>query len=115
MRGGQEQTENERRTKRLAGKKLTGGMGERKFFARSLFGRNFLEKQIRIGKNYFGNNFVVALGTIAVGINGNEPILSPKELDRDLKIMKSNGISDAVVFRLGGLNKKYIDVIKEYV
>ena len=76
---------------------------------------NFLEKQISIGKGAFGNDFIVALGTIAAGINGNEPKLSPEELERDLKIVKNNGINEIVIFRLGGLNKKYINVIKKYV
>lgn len=76
---------------------------------------NFLEKQIKIGKKYFQEDFAVALGTIAVGINGDEPILSPKELDRDLKIMKNSGISEAVIFRLGGLDKGYIKAIKKYI
>ena len=57
---------------------------------------------------------MVALGTIAVGITGNEPILNPEELARDLKIAKNNGINEVVIFRLGGLNKEYVDVIKKY-
>lgn len=76
---------------------------------------NFLENQIKIGKNNFGRDFIVALGTIATGINGNEPILKPEELDRDLRIVKNNGINDAVIFRLGGLNWHYLSVIKKYI
>lgn len=76
---------------------------------------NFLEKQINIGKKYFGNDFMVALGTIAIGINGNEPILTPEELERDLEIVKNNEINEVVIFRLGGLNKEYIKAIKKYL
>ena len=76
---------------------------------------NFLERQISIGKKSFGNDFMVALGTIAAGINGNEPILTPKDLERDLKIVKNNGVNEVVIFRLGGLNKEYIKVIKKYI
>lgn len=75
----------------------------------------FLEKQLKIGEKYFGNEFMVALGTIAPGINGNEPILKPEELDRDLKIAKNNSINDVVIFRLGGLNRHYLSVIKKYI
>ncbi len=75
----------------------------------------FLEKQVSIGKNIFGDNFIVALGTIAFGVNGNEPILTPEELARDLKIVKNNGINEVVIFRLGGLNKEYIKAIEKYI
>ncbi|MBI2652746.1 hypothetical protein HYX00_04745 [Candidatus Woesearchaeota archaeon] len=74
---------------------------------------HFLERQMEIGKRAFGENFVVALGTIASGINGNEPILSHKELERDLIIAKNNGINEVVIFRLGGLNEEYVKVIKK--
>lgn len=76
---------------------------------------NFLERQISIGKKSFGDEFIVALGTIAVGISGNEKILKPAELERDLRILRNNGINEAVIFRLGGLDKNYIKVIKKYV
>ena len=76
---------------------------------------NFLENQIKIGQKNFGDNFIVALGTIAVGINGNEQILTPKELDRDLMIAKNSGINEVVIFRLGGLDKRYVKVIREFL
>ena len=76
---------------------------------------SFLEKQIKLGKEYFGDDFMVALGTITLGVNGNEPILSPDELGRDLKIAKKNKISEVVIFRLGGVNAKYVNVIKKYI
>lgn len=76
---------------------------------------SFLERQISTGKKAFGNDFMVALGTIAAGISGNEPILKPEELDRDLRIVRNNGINDIVIFRLGGLNKIYLNVIKKYI
>lgn len=76
---------------------------------------NFLENQVKTGKKYFGNDFAVALGTIASGVNGNEPILSPEELERDLRIIKNNGVSEVVIFRLGGLNKDYIKAIKKHI
>lgn len=76
---------------------------------------NFLESQIKTGKKYFGNDFIVALGTTAAGVNGNEPILSPEELERDLRIIKNNGVSEVVIFRLGGLNRNYLKAIKKYL
>ena len=57
---------------------------------------------------------IAGLGTIAVGIFGNEPILSPAELDEDLAFLRNNKIENAVIFRLAGLNEEYIKVIKNY-
>ena len=74
----------------------------------------YLEKQIRIGKKLFGNKFIVGLGCIATGILGNEPVLTSKELERDLKIVKELGINEIIIFRLGGLNKEYLKAIKAY-
>lgn len=74
----------------------------------------YLESQIIIGKRLFGKNFIVGLGCIATGIMGNEPLLTPEELERDLKIVKKSKIKDVVIFRLSGLNKKYMKIINEY-
>ncbi len=60
-----------------------------------------------------GKKLHVGLGTIARGILGDEPILSPSQLRKDLQDMKQIGVRDVVVFRLGGLNEKYIGVLKE--
>ena len=60
-------------------------------------------------------NSEVGLGTIATGIQGNEPILKPEELDLDLKLAKDGNVREVFIFRLGGLNKKYIDVIEKYL
>jgi hypothetical protein len=76
------------------------------------------KKQI---EGYFLNEIInnwkgveVGLGTIAPGIT-NDPILSPDGLDRDLSFMKSYGINTVTIFRLGGLNKKYLQVIQKYI
>lgn len=62
-----------------------------------------------------GNNFQVGLGAIAVGIHGNEPILTAENLDKDLSFCKQNKIDSVVIFRLGGLNKLYLEKIRKYV
>ena len=74
----------------------------------------FLKNIERLQRKY-KNNLQVALGTIAVGIHGNEPILSPKKLERDLKDMKRIGIKEVVIFRVGGLNKEYTKVLKKFI
>jgi len=60
------------------------------------------------------NNYSISLGTIAIGILGNEPILSPENLKKDLEFVEKAGFNKIVIFRLGGLNKDYIRVINKF-
>ncbi len=60
-------------------------------------------------------NYSVSLGTIAKGIFGNEPILSPENLEKDLNFIRKIGFNKAIIFRLGGLNKNYIKVINKFI
>ncbi len=69
---------------------------------------------IKENKKYPGR-IIVGLGTIAIGVLGNEPVLKPRELDRDLRFLKDAGVQEAVIFRLGGLNNQYLDIIKKYL
>ena len=78
------------------------------------FPRNFLEKKIKSYKEQFQDKFIPAFGTIANGISGKEPILSPEKLEADLKIAKKNSIKEVIIFRLGGLNKDYIKIISKF-
>ncbi len=75
----------------------------------------FLLGNIKRLHDKYGNKLSVALGTIAPGILGREPILSPQDLKRDLQLMQDIGIEEIVIFRLGGLNKEYVKVLKEFV
>ena len=54
------------------------------------------------------------LGTIARGAMGDEPLLSARELDRDLAYCEEHGIGTAVIFRLGGLNEGYLKVLRKH-
>jgi len=65
-------------------------------------------------RNRQGNKIEVALGVIDVGILGNEPILSSEELEKDLKYCRESGFNDVTIFRLGGINQDYLDVIKKF-
>ncbi len=57
----------------------------------------------------------ISLGVIAKGILGNEKILKPEQLEKDLKFAKKAGFEKIIIFRLGGLNKKYLKVIKKFL
>jgi hypothetical protein len=65
----------------------------------------FSRKLIKAKENKIG------IGCIARGIYGNEKLLSPEELENDLRIVQKSG-KEAVIFRLGGLNAQYLKVIK---
>ena len=79
-----------------------------------LVSKLFLSNIRKIQQNY-KSKVQVGLGTIATGILGNEPILNYKNLKRDMKEMKRIGIKEVVIFRLGGLNKEYLKVIKRFI
>ncbi|MBI2151380.1 hypothetical protein HYU21_01490 [Candidatus Woesearchaeota archaeon] len=76
------------------------------------YNESFIVKELQRGKKEFGNNFLVAYGTIARGVDGSEPILSVKQLEKDLKIARNMDVKEAVIFRLGGLNKEYLSKIE---
>ncbi len=70
---------------------------------------NYVKKRLR--KITDKTNYSISLGTIAIGILGNEPILTPENLERDLEFVKNSGFDKVTIFRLGGLNQKYINII----
>ena len=59
--------------------------------------------------------YSISLGTIAKGILGNEPILSPEALEKDLTFTKKARFNKAIIYRLGGLNKNYINIINKFI
>lgn len=79
------------------------------------FNKEFITNELKAGKEEFGDNFLVAYGTIAKGIGGDEPNLSLSQLEEDLKLAKEIGIEEAVIFRLGGLDRKYLKVLNKFI
>jgi hypothetical protein len=76
------------------------GIDARNWFKRSL------RKQFRRGQSA-----AIGLGTIAIGILGNEPILPPQDLENDLAFCREIGAKRIVIFRLGGLTAAYVQPI----
>ena len=60
-------------------------------------------------------DYSISLGTIAIGILGNEQILSPENLEKDLKFVKQQGFEKVIIFRLNGINKKYFKVLEKFI
>lgn len=73
-----------------------------------------VRREINYGVKEYGDNFLAGFGTLAVGVKGNEPLIRPEILDRDLRIAKELGVKEVVIYRLGGLNAEYLKIIKKY-
>ena len=67
------------------------------------------------GVERYGNRFQIGLGCIAKGVSGVEKILSPEELKEDLQTAKESKVSEAIIFRLGGLTQNYIKAIESVI
>ncbi|MFH1972928.1 MAG: hypothetical protein ABIJ18_05635 [archaeon] len=78
------------------------------------FGSYIMNREIKKGKDRFGNKFIIAYGVLAKGILGWEKPISAKLLERDLKLAKKHKLNEVAIFRLGGLNKEYIKIIEKY-
>lgn len=65
-------------------------------------------------RRQYGERLQIGLGTIAPGVFGNEPILSPEDLARDLDWLRVHGFQDVVIFRLDGLEEPYLRVLSSF-
>ncbi len=57
----------------------------------------------------------VGLGLIAKGVGPTDRVFEPSDLREDLELAESNGVNEAIIFRLGGLNEDYLEVIEDFV
>ena len=78
------------------------------------FKEEYVRKELETGVRELGKNYLVALGTISVGIHGNEPNIKLEQLEMDLKLAREANVNEIIIFRLGGLNKKYLRVLKKF-
>jgi hypothetical protein len=82
-------------------------------FARPFMPKSILLKRFQKRATYLAkNNVSIGIGLIAKGIHGWEPVYGAKELQEDLDICKKAKVKEAIVFRLGGLNKEIARIIK---
>ena len=58
---------------------------------------------------------IIGIGLIAPGIHKIEPCYGADKLEEDLKVCNDSGCSEAIVFRLGGMDKSFQDVCEKYV
>ncbi|MGM5480297.1 MAG: hypothetical protein ACQESC_02445 [Nanobdellota archaeon] len=74
--------------------------------------RKKIQEKLKQTYDKYNNRLVLGLGTTAIGEMGNEPIITPENLKRDIRFAKEIGIKEAFIFRLGGHNKKYQQIIE---
>lgn len=84
-----------------------------KYFGNKIWegAKNFEKRFVR--KNYRRVGF--GIGTIALGVLGNEPILKPQDLKVDITWAKECGVDEVFIFRLGGINKDYKLILDEFI
>ena len=75
--------------------------------------KEFLKKTIKKSKGSF-KEYIVSLGLIAGGVEGTAPLISKDDLLKELQFVESQGIKEVVIYRLGGLSKEYLSVIKKF-
>ena len=79
------------------------------------FGEEKTKGILSSAKKRYGRRLRVGLGTMGVGIRGDEPSLSKEMLERDLQMCKSVGIEEIIIFRLGGLKKEYLPILEKFL
>lgn len=78
------------------------------------FSKNLLEHEIKKGKKLYGKNLIMAYGVLIPGILKTEKTISLKLLERDLKLAKKHNVNEVVLYRLGGLNRDYINLLRKF-
>src|SRR3989344_4433359 len=73
------------------------------------------KQKLAVLKKEYGPHIKIGLGLLATGIHGNEPLISASLLDRDIRCASNSNIGEVIIFRLGGLDKKYASVINKYI
>lgn len=74
----------------------------------------FLKSTVKKSKGRF-KEYVVSLGLIAGGVEGTAPLISKEDLLKELQFVESQEIKEVVIYRLGGLNKEYLNVLKKFI
>ena len=99
---------------RFLGLHFDGNFKIIKMFYSSMHNFADLEEELKRENEKYGNKFIAGFGAIAAGIFGDEPKLSCEQLENDLETAEKAGIKEVIIFRLGGLDKKYARILQKY-
>lgn len=69
---------------------------------------------LRLERRFRSEPGVVGVGTLAPGIAGDEPVLTPDQLRRDLRQALEMGARGVIVYRLAGLTPDHATVCREF-
>ena len=75
--------------------------------------KEFLNRTVKNSKGRF-KEYIVSLGLIAGGVEGEAPLISKEDLSRQLDFLEKQGIEEVVIYRLGGLDKEYLGIIEKF-
>jgi len=78
------------------------------------FSEDHIRAEISSAQETYGKRLRIALGTLTHGIHGDEPAIDPKILLRDLRIVQQQKVQEVILYRLGGLNKEYLNILKPF-
>ena len=62
----------------------------------------------------YGSRFMISLGCIAEGKYRDGYVLTPGELELDLKLARERKIKGVMIYRLGGLNRDFVSLLMRY-
>jgi|SRR3989344_881648 len=85
-------------------------------FIRLLLPQHLVEERfIHKVKECVQNKMFLGIGLIAPGVYKIEPTYDADTLQTELKIAQEKGIKEVIIFRLGGLHKKFMKVIQQAI
>lgn len=73
----------------------------------------FIRETIYRNKRKY-KQYSVGFGLLDRGEGDPTPLITPNELDRDMRIAKTKNIREVVIYRLGGLNENYLRVLEKF-
>jgi len=78
------------------------------------FSEHFIQKELECGTHEHKHRFLIAFGTLAPGINKTEPKITAEQLEMCLSAAQHAKLNEVIIFRLGGLDKKYLRIFKQF-
>jgi len=88
------------------------GVSDRIIMCYTSMARNDYWEKVML-KNIEKQKFV-GLGVLAIGVLGDEPLITVHKLEKDLELAQKSGVKEVTIFRLAGLDKAYMKMINNF-